>query len=78
MTSRPFCTVTAQAKQAPSGAGIIARSRSFVSGFLLASAAGFYITFFQMQGYIDEMKTSVEQIARRQDIIERKLLELSM
>ena len=44
---------------------------------MFASAAGMYVIAFQVQGLLDEVKSSIHDVAIRQQMIEDKVAKLS-
>ena len=73
LLKKSFSTVPSTSSTEKAGPGLLTRMRSFSSGFLLASAAGFYITFVQMQALTDEIKGAIKSVTARQEAIERLL-----
>ena len=58
----------------PVGA-LVARLRSFTGGFVLASAASFYILYFQLHVVTDELRLAIADVKRRQEDIERTIVQ---
>lgn len=56
---------------------VISRFKSFVGGAVFASAAGMYVITFQLQGLLDEVKSSIHDVAIRQQMIEDKIAKLN-
>lgn len=56
---------------------VFSRFRAFIGGAVFASAAGMYVIAFQLQGLLDEVKSSIHDVAIRQQMIEDKLAKLN-
>ena len=70
---RLLCAAAEAKPVAAKGPGFFSRLRSFTGGFILASSAGFYLLYFQLQAVNDELRLAVADVKARQEAIERKL-----
>jgi hypothetical protein len=79
LVSRRLCEVTPKVVEVSPPklrCSIASRFKAFVSGALVASAAGMYVISFQLQGLLDEVKSAVHDVSIRQQMIEDRLSKL--
>jgi len=73
MITRRFCASAAPVVKTVTPSTFFSRVRSFASGAVFASAASFYLLFFQLETMTSEIRQGITEVSHRQLVIEQAL-----